>query len=45
LEDWDDIIGKRVDLFVVFVVDPWPFEVLLQVSFEGVSSRRGGDNS
>ena len=29
LEDWDDIIGKRVDLFLVFPADPWPFGVLL----------------
>ena len=42
LEDWDDIIGKRVDLFLVFLADPWPFGVLLQ---EGVLSRRGGSNS
>lgn len=44
LEDWDDIIAQRVDLFVAFVIDPWPFEVLLQVLFEGVSSRRRWDN-
>ena len=45
LEDWDDIVGKRVDLFSAFDVDPWPFEAFLQVSFEGVPSRRGGVNS
>ena len=42
LEDWDDIIGKRVDLFLVFLADQWPFGVLLQ---GGVLSRRGEGNS
>ncbi len=45
LENWNDIVGKRVDLFIAFDVDPWPFDALPQVSFEGVSSRRGWDNS
>ena len=41
LEDWDDIIGQRVDLFLVSLADPWPFGVLQ----EGVLSWRGWGNS
>ena len=45
LEDWDDIVGQRVDLFIAFDVYPWPFEAFLQVSLEGIPSRRGWDYS